>query len=105
MVARDGDGRVRAFVEKPLGPAPGLLANTGLYVMEPDILDWIPSDRPSDFGLDIFQELARHQDTVRLQGEPVTGTVIDIGSPEAYAHARVVVARMNLPVPAGGLAR
>ncbi len=104
MVARDGDGRVRRFIEKPVNPAPGLLANTGIYVMEPAILDWIPAEGASDFGADIFPALVE-QDGVRLQGEPVKGTVIDIGSPGSYAQACAAVARMNLPAPAGGSPR
>ena len=51
----DADGYVRRFVEKP---APGTTisrwVSAGLLVCEPSVLDYIPSDRASDFGRDVI---------------------------------------------------
>lgn len=59
----DADGYIRRFVEKP---APGTSAShwvsAGLLVCEPAVLDYIPSDRASDFGRDVIPAMvSAHQ--------------------------------------------
>lgn len=86
IVAIEGDGRITRFVEKP--PADQVfsdLANAGVYVLNPDVLDAIPDDIPSDFGRDIFPLLL-------AKGLPLRGTLLggylqDTGTPEAYRQA------------------
>jgi NDP-sugar pyrophosphorylase family protein len=81
------DGSVRGFVEKPAADqAPGNLANAGLYVLEPAVLDQIPPDRPCDFGQDLFPRLIEAGAPIVACSAP--GYVLDIGSPERYAQAR-----------------
>ena len=50
----DGEGRVKAFEEKP---TLSYMANAGVYVMEPDLLDEIPSGRVASLETDIFPKL------------------------------------------------
>ncbi|MEM4216725.1 MAG: nucleotidyltransferase family protein [Candidatus Methanomethylicaceae archaeon] len=54
------DDRITRFVEKP---QPHKVfshwVNAGLLVLEPDVLNYIPSDRPSDFGRDILPALIK----------------------------------------------
>mgnify|MGYP000907085812 CR=1 FL=1 len=55
VVEVDDKGRVTGFIEKPRGRA--IRANTinaGVYVLEPDVLQWIPRDRPFFFEKDLF---------------------------------------------------
>ena len=57
IVATEPNGRITRFVEKP--PADQVfsdLANAGVYVLDPAVLDAIPADAPSDFGRDIFPD-------------------------------------------------
>jgi len=86
IVATESDGRITRFVEKP--PAHHVfsdLANAGVYVLEPAVLDTIPADTPSDFGRDIFPHLL-------ASGQPLYGTLLggylqDTGTPGAYRQA------------------
>lgn len=55
IVVTDNDGRVRSFQEKPKQEeALSRLASTGIYIMEPEVLDLIPSDTFFDIGSDLF---------------------------------------------------
>ncbi len=87
IVELDAQSRVRRFVEKP---APdrvfSRLANAGIFVVEPEVLSWLPADRYLDFGHDVFPGmLASGQAIV---GHPITDTLIDIGTPESYRKAQ-----------------
>jgi len=81
------DGRVLRFVEKPQAwPADQRTANAGVYIAEPDVLGWIPRDRASDWGQDVFPALLAAKQAV--MATTVAGRVIDIGTPEVYARLR-----------------
>ena len=55
LCAADRDGYVTQFIEKPdWSQASTNTANTGIYVLEPWVLDLIPSDQPFDFATDLF---------------------------------------------------
>ena len=55
MVETDKENRVTRFLEKPSwGQATTSLANTGIYVLDPQILSMIPTDKPYDFAKDLF---------------------------------------------------
>ncbi len=58
VVVTDDDDRVKAFQEKPkVEEALGEMINTGIYLFEPEIFDYIPSDQPFDIGSDLFPKL------------------------------------------------
>jgi mannose-1-phosphate guanylyltransferase len=52
------DGRIQGFQEKP-DPAEALsnLGNCGIYVMEPEIFDYVPDTPVADWALDVFPTL------------------------------------------------
>jgi mannose-1-phosphate guanylyltransferase len=55
MVVADKDGRVQSFQEKPKKEdALSTLASTGIYIIEPEIIDLIPVDQPFDIGSELF---------------------------------------------------
>ncbi len=86
IVALAEDGRVVRFVEKPAADAVfGNLANAGIYVVEPEILDHIPASRTFDFGSDLFPRLLERGE--RLYGYHADAYLLDIGSLERYAQA------------------
>lgn len=86
VVEVDRDGRIRRFVEKPpADDVPSNLANAGIYVLDPRLLQLVPRDQPFDFGLDVFP--AALQSGLPLYGLRVHGYVLDIGSLERYAQA------------------
>jgi len=48
VVVTDADGRVRSFQEKPaVDEAASNMINTGIYIFEPEVLDFVPSGQPS----------------------------------------------------------
>jgi mannose-1-phosphate guanylyltransferase len=54
-VELEPDGRITRFVEKPRpGQTDSHWISAGLAIMEPGVFDFIPGDRPSDFGFDVF---------------------------------------------------
>lgn len=54
----DTTDRVVRFVERPTPDQVfGNLVNAGIYVLEPDVLPYIPLGRASDFGRDVFPAL------------------------------------------------
>ena len=83
----EADGSVSSFVEKPARSAPGRhLANAGLYVLQPSVLEVIPASGPADFGRDVFPALLRRRQ--RINGWRLSSPAIDIGSPERYVEAQ-----------------
>jgi len=57
----DEDKRVKGFQEKPLsGKAKSDLANSGIYIFEPEIFDYLPAKgKFYDFGKDLFPDLLK----------------------------------------------
>lgn len=86
IVARDRTGRITRFVEKP---PPGEVfsdeANTGVYVLDDEVLAHIPANTVCDFGLDIFPKLLAQ--SVPLYGAMLGGYLQDTGTPESYRQA------------------
>ncbi|WP_276522304.1 nucleotidyltransferase family protein [Kallotenue papyrolyticum] len=87
MVEFDASGRVVRFVEKPrVWPADHPWANAGVYVVEPDVLRFIPADRPSDWGFDIIPGLIAANAPVYACLPP--GQVVDIGTLAVYEQIK-----------------
>lgn len=58
VVVTDDDGRVLSFQEKPpVAEAASNMINTGIYIFEPEVLDFVPSNQPFDIGSDLFPKL------------------------------------------------
>lgn len=87
VVPIDETGRVMEFVEKPApGTAPSNWINAGTYVLEPDVLDLIPADRPVSIERETFPALAAEG---RLYAVESDAYWIDAGTPEAYLQAQL----------------
>lgn len=82
IVELDGQGVITSFVEKPANPASDL-ANAGLYVFSPSVLDMAPLARPADIGYDLMPRLVG-----RARGVEIDGTLLDIGTPDRYRKAK-----------------
>ena len=97
MVVTDPDGRIRAFHEKPgRSDIYSDRINTGIYILEPEILDRIPEDRPYDFGHDLFPALVR--EGLPVYGCTASGYWCDVGDVGAYlrVHADAMDGRIHL---------
>ncbi|MET0728429.1 MAG: NDP-sugar synthase [Acidimicrobiales bacterium] len=87
VVATDGDGRVTAFIEKPLrADAPTNLINAGTYVLEPSVLDRIAPGRPVNIERVTFPTMVEDGSLCALDGETYW---IDAGTPETYLAANL----------------
>jgi mannose-1-phosphate guanylyltransferase/phosphomannomutase len=86
IVVTDEDGRVERFLEKPSwGQVFSDTINTGIYVLEPEVLRHIPGDRPYDFSKELFPLLLE-------MGRPIYGHLLDgywqdIGNLEQFRQA------------------
>jgi mannose-1-phosphate guanylyltransferase / phosphomannomutase len=71
IVVTDEEGRVERFLEKPSwGQVFSDTINTGIYVLEPEVLQHVPDDRPFDFSKELFPLLLE-------MGRPIYGCVLD----------------------------
>ncbi|MGN0742550.1 MAG: sugar phosphate nucleotidyltransferase [Candidatus Fimadaptatus sp.] len=85
VVETDEGGRVRRFVEKPgWGEVFTDTVNTGIYIMEPDVLDMIPPGQ-YDFGRELLPRAVSEGRAV--YGWVMGGYWCDIGDTAAYAQA------------------
>lgn len=58
IVGSDDRGRITRFLEKPTAEQVfSHYINAGIYVFEPEIFDYIPARRVSDFSLDVFPQM------------------------------------------------
>src|SRR2546429_1780475 len=71
IVVTDEDGRVERFLEKPSwGQVFSDTINTGIYVLEPEVMRHVPTDRPFDYSKELFPLLLE-------MGRPLYGYVMD----------------------------
>ncbi|MGH3092041.1 MAG: nucleotidyltransferase family protein, partial [Gaiellaceae bacterium] len=100
IVVTDSDGRIERFLEKPSwGQVFTDTINTGIYVLEPEVLRHVPTDRPYDFSKELFPLLLE-------MGRPLYGYVAegywqDIGNLDQYRQANFDAldekVRLNVP--------
>src|SRR5436309_4702237 len=100
IVVTDADGRIERFLEKPSwGQVFSDTINTGIYVLEPEVLRHVPADRPYDFSKELFPLLLE-------MGRPIYGYVCDgywqdIGNLDQYRQANFDAldekVRLNVP--------
>ena len=84
-VARLSGSKILEFVEKPKKEeAPSNLINAGFYIMEPEIINMIPSGY-SMLEQDVFPKLAKKGS---LRGFPFAGQWFDMGTPKRYEDAK-----------------
>ena len=70
VITRD-DGSIDRFLEKPTwGQVFSDTINTGIYVLEPEILDLIDPARPVDFSSEVFPQLLAGRPAALRRGRP-----------------------------------
>jgi mannose-1-phosphate guanylyltransferase/phosphomannomutase len=100
IVVTDEEGRIERFLEKPSwGQVFSDTINTGIYVLEPEVLKHVPTDRPYDFSKELFPYLLE-------MGRPLYGYVMDgywqdVGDLDQYRQANFDAldekVRLNVP--------
>ncbi len=86
VIITDETGRVKRFLEKPSwGEVMSDTVNTGIYVLEPSILDMIPDNVAYDFAMDLFPEMLSK--SLPIYGYVADGYWCDVGTMEEYQRA------------------
>ena len=86
VVVTDETGRVKAFQEKPsVEEALSTNINTGIYIFEPEVLDYIPSGQEYDIGGELFPKLVEMN--APFYAVPMDFEWVDIGKVPDYWHA------------------
>ncbi len=99
IIIVDDDGRIQRFLEKPTwGQVFSDTVNTGIYVMEPEVLDQVAEGEVVDWSSDVFPKLLK-------EGAPLFGYVADcywedVGTHESYltAQADMLSGKVDLPM-------
>jgi len=86
VVVTDANGRVQSFQEKPaVADAASDMINTGIYIFEPEVFDYIPDNQPFDIGSDLFPRLV--QAGAPFYALPMEFEWVDIGKVPDYWQA------------------
>lgn len=100
VVIVDEEGRIRKFLEKPnWSEVFSDTINTGIYILEPEVLGYIPARREFDFSQDLFPRLL--QEGVPLYGYTASGYWRDIGDLLEYriAHRDILSGKVKVKFP------
>src|SRR5690349_7633294 len=102
IIVTDEEGRIERFLEKPSwGQVFSDTINTGIYVLEPEVLRHVPKDRPYDFSKELFPLLLE-------MGRPLYGFVLDgywqdIGNLDQYRQANFDALDEHVRLNVGGI--
>ncbi len=100
VLTRD-DGKITRFLEKPSwGEVFSDTINTGIYILEPQVLDLIPKGEEFDFSKNLFPLLLEHD--VDLYGYIAEGYWRDIGNLSEYQDAHLDALRGTVHVHFAG---
>jgi mannose-1-phosphate guanylyltransferase / phosphomannomutase len=100
VVVAGEDGRISRFLEKPSwGEVFSDTINTGIYVLEPEVFEYMEAGKNYDFSKDIFRFMLR--DGRALYGHVTGGYWSDIGNLQQYMQANYDALRgaVRLEIP------
>ena len=90
IVELDDKNSIIGFHEKPsLDEVRSNLANAGVYVLNPSVLDLVPPQTFCDFGLHFFPRLLAEEKQILGYPVPKGTFLLDIGTPANYDEAQV----------------
>lgn len=100
VVVTDKEGRIVRFLEKPCwGEVLSDTVNTGIYILSPEIFNYIKPDTVFDFSRDLFPILLKEKK--RMFGYITEEYWCDIGDVCAYtqAHADILNGKVRVDIP------
>lgn len=100
IVITDKKGRITRFLEKPgWGEVFSDTINTGIYILEEEVLEYIPENREFDFSKDLFPFLLENKKPI--YGYVAEGYWKDVGSLEEYRQANmdILLGRVKVNIP------
>ncbi|MCE5198371.1 MAG: NDP-sugar synthase [Armatimonadota bacterium] len=101
LVQHDEAGKVTRFLEKPRSSEVFTdTVNTGIYILEPDVLSCIPYDQPCDFARQIFPAMLNNREPI--YGFSMPGYWCDVGNLGQYrsVHFDALTRKVELDLPA-----
>ena len=99
VVITDDNHRIRRFLEKPsTSEIFSDTVNTGTYILEPEILDYLPANEESDFSKDLFPLLLEKDEP--MYGYIAEGYWCDVGHLDVYREAQydALEGKINLEI-------
>ena len=101
IVITHEDGSIERFLEKPTwGQVFSDTINTGIYVLEPEIFDFIPEGRAVDFSEEVFPAVLEAEKP--LFGYVAEGYWEDVGTLEAYLRSHQDILDEKVAVQVSG---
>jgi mannose-1-phosphate guanylyltransferase / phosphomannomutase len=98
IVITDDHGRIVRFLEKPSwGEVFSDTINTGIYIVEPEVLDMMPPREERDWSNHVFPQILREKKP--LYGYIANGYWRDIGNLNEYQEAHLDALRGDVKVP------
>ncbi|MEK6717272.1 MAG: sugar phosphate nucleotidyltransferase, partial [candidate division NC10 bacterium] len=100
VVITEPDGRISRFLEKPTwSEVFSDTVNTGIYLLEPSVLDLMPPRREFDFSRDLFPLMMR--EGRKLFGYVAAGYWRDVGDLLEYrlAHQDILAGTVKVKIP------
>jgi mannose-1-phosphate guanylyltransferase/phosphomannomutase len=87
VVITDENHRIRRFLEKPsTSEIFSDTVNTGTYILEPEVLQYLPANQETDFSKDLFPLLLEKNEP--MYGYIASGYWCDVGHLDAYREAQ-----------------
>ena len=99
VVIANEEGKIEKFLEKPSwGEVFSDTINTGIYIIEPEILQYIPKSENFDFAKDLFPRLMR--EGIELTAGYAEGYWRDVGNPESYrdVYDDILTGKVNFTI-------
>ncbi len=100
VVITSKDGKIERFLEKPTwGEVFSDTVNTGIYILEPEVLDLIPEQVDFDFSKNLFPLMLK--ENMPLYGYIAEGYWADIGNLDQYrlAHQDIFNGKVEVNIP------
>ncbi len=104
VVITDEEGRIRRFLEKPSwGEVFSDTVNTGMYILDPSVFDYMEPGRSYDWSQDIFPQILKEEKP--LYGYVMPDYWCDVGNLNQYREAQYTVLDGRTKVTMPGLER
>lgn len=102
IVITNEEGKITRFLEKPSwGQVFSDTINTGIYILEQDVLDLIPFQQEFDFSKDLFPLMLKND--IPLYGYIAEGYWKDVGNLDEYLLGQHDAVRNNITVTKKGI--
>jgi mannose-1-phosphate guanylyltransferase/phosphomannomutase len=102
VIITDEGGRIKQFLEKPSwGEVFSDTVNTGIYVLDPRIFEYVEAGQNVDWSKDVFPQLLKQDES--LYGYIADGYWTDIGTLDAYMRATSDYLQNRVRIPRLGI--